>query len=93
MIVDELDIGSSERIETEADELAGRALISDEQWGAWDTKGAFTSIADVLAFARKLEVNPAIVAGRWQKAHRDYRKFSKLLGRGTVRACFEEFFP
>lgn len=89
-IVDELDIGSSEAIETEADELAGKALIPDEQWDAWDVKGTYTGIADILAFARKMEVNPAIVAGRWQKTHRDYRKFSKLLGHGTVRPNFAD---
>lgn len=89
-IVDELDIGSSEAIETEADELAGTALIPDEQWDAWDVKGTYTGIADILAFARKMEVNPAIVAGRWQKTHRDYRKFSKLLGHGTVRPNFTD---
>lgn len=92
-IVDELDIGSSEAIETEADELAGTALIPDEQWDAWDVKGTYTGIADILAFARRMEVNPAIVAGRWQKTHRDYRKFSKLLGHGTVRSCFQDLLP
>lgn len=89
-IVDELDIGSSEAIETAADELAGRALIPDKQWDAWDVKGSYTGIADILAFARTMEVNPAIVAGRWQKTHRDYRKFSKLLGHGTVRLNFTD---
>lgn len=89
-IVDELEIGSSEAIETEADELAGTALIPDELWDAWDIKGTYTGIADILAFARKMEVNPAIVAGRWQKTHRDYRKFSKLLGHGTVRPNFTD---
>ncbi len=92
-IVDELDIGSSEEIETEADELAGRALIPDEHWDAWDVKGTYTGIADILSFARRMEVNPAIVAGRWQKTHRDYRKFSKLLGHGTVRPLFEDLLP
>lgn len=92
-IVDELDIGSSEEIEAEADELAGTALIPDEEWDAWDVNGTYTGIADILPFARRMEVNPAIVAGRWQKTHRDYRKFSKLLGHGTVRPHFEDLLP
>ena len=92
-IVDELDIGSSEEIEKQADELAGTALIPDDQWADWDVKGTYTGVADILAFARKMEVNPAIVAGRWQKTHRDYRKFSKLLGHGTVRPCLEDLLP
>lgn len=92
-IVDELDIGSSETIETEADERARTALIPDEKWTAWDVKGTYTGIADVLAFARRMEVNPAIVAGRWQNTHRDYRKFSKLLGHGTVSPHFQDLLP
>lgn len=89
-IVDDLDIGSSEQIETEADELAGTALIPDDQWNAWDVKGTYTGVADILSFARKMEVHPAIVAGRWQKTHKDYRKFSRFLGHGTVRPCLDE---
>jgi len=76
-----------------ADELAGTAFIPDEQWDARDVKGTYTGIADILDFARRMEINPAIVAGRWQKAHRDYRKFSKLLGHGTVRPCLEDLLP
>jgi HTH-type transcriptional regulator/antitoxin HigA len=30
--------------------------------------------------------HPAIVAGRWQREHNDYRRFSKMLGRGEVGA-------
>ena len=89
-IFDDLDIGSSDEIEKEADRLARTALIPDEIWDTFSRKGKYTSIADIIAFARKVEVNPAIVAGRWQMNNRDYRKFSKLLGHGTVRAHFSE---
>ena len=34
------------QIAEEADELAGTALIPDEQWDAWDVKGTYTGIAD-----------------------------------------------
>lgn len=89
-IFDDLDIGSSDEIENHADRLAGTALIPDEHWEAFDCKGTFMSVADILAFARRMEVHPAIVAGRWQMTHRDYRKFSKLLGHGGVRPNFPE---
>jgi HTH-type transcriptional regulator/antitoxin HigA len=89
-ILDDLDISSSEEFENEADRLARTALIPDDKWAAWDRKGTYTSIADIQSFARQMEVNPAIVAGRWQMTHRDYRKFSKLLGHGTIRPNFPE---
>jgi HTH-type transcriptional regulator/antitoxin HigA len=89
-IFDDLDISSSDEIEEEADRLARTALIPDDQWAVWDRKGKFTSIADIQSFALQMGVNPAIVAGRWQMTHRDYRKFSKLLGHGTVRPNFPE---
>jgi HTH-type transcriptional regulator/antitoxin HigA len=92
-ILDDLDISSSEEIENEADRLARVALIPDEEWDAWSRKGSYASLVDIQLFARQMGVNPAIVAGRWQKAHRDYRKFSKLLGHGTIRPNFPDVVP
>ncbi|MCP3406143.1 hypothetical protein [Bradyrhizobium sp. CCGB01] len=39
--------------------------------------------------AAEAGVHPAIVAGRWQREHADYRRFSKMLGRGEVSAQLE----
>jgi HTH-type transcriptional regulator/antitoxin HigA len=88
-ILDDLDIGSSDEIEKEADRLATMALIPDELWEGFSQKGVYTSVADVIALARLAEVNPAIVAGRWQMTYRDFRKFSTLLGHGAVRPSFQ----
>lgn len=90
-IFDDLDIDSSDEIEKEADRLAQTALIPDDLFETFNHKGKYTSIADVLAFASQLEVNPAIVAGRWQMTNRDFRKFSTMLGHGTVRPNFRYF--
>jgi HTH-type transcriptional regulator/antitoxin HigA len=84
-ILDDLEIGSSEAIEAEADSLAQQALVPEDLWATFHN-GAYTSLNDVLEFARRAEVSPAIIAGRWQKQNRDYRKFSRLLGHGAVRA-------
>jgi len=83
-ILDDLEIGSSEEIEEEADRLAQQALVPEDLWATFNN-GAYTSLIDVLEFAQRAEVNPAIIAGRWQKQNRDFRKFSKLLGHGAVR--------
>jgi HTH-type transcriptional regulator/antitoxin HigA len=85
LILDDLEIASSEAIEEEADRLAQRALVPEDLWATFNN-GAYTSLSDVLEFARRAEVNPAIIAGRWQKQNRDFRKFSRLLGHGSVRA-------
>jgi len=83
VILDDLEIGSTEDIEEEADRMARVALIPDELWSQFN-HGEYTSTAELFAFADRVQVHPAIVAGRWQKQNRDFRKFSKLLGHGTV---------
>lgn len=87
VILDDLEIGSSEEIEKEADYMAGEALIPEESWRQFN-HGGYTSTAELLSFANRVQVHPAIVAGRWQKQNRDFRKFSKLLGHGTIRQMF-----
>jgi HTH-type transcriptional regulator/antitoxin HigA len=90
VIIDDLEISSSAAIEREADRAAEVALIPDECWATFE-HGAYASLADVVELAERAEVHPAIVAGRWQQRNRDFRKFSKLLGHGTIRAQFAEF--
>jgi HTH-type transcriptional regulator/antitoxin HigA len=84
VILDDLEIGSSEEIEKEADYMARVALIPDDNWNQFNS-GGYASTSDLLEFADHVQVHPAIVAGRWQKQNRDFRKFSKLLGHGTIR--------
>lgn len=92
VILDDLEISSSEAIEQNADEMAMVALIPNEVMAAF-RGGVFTSLSDIEDLARRAGVNPAIAAGRWQKEHRDFRKFSKLLGHGTIRRLFRDFEP
>jgi HTH-type transcriptional regulator/antitoxin HigA len=90
LIVDDLEISSVEEFEQEADRLAEEALVPAADWATL-RKGTYIAGADVEALANKAGVNVAIVAGRWQLRNRDFRKFSKLLGHGTVRALFPEY--
>jgi HTH-type transcriptional regulator/antitoxin HigA len=90
MILDDLEIGSMETIEKEADEFAATALVPDELWSKTRI-GKTASLRDVLGLAAQAGVNPAIVAGRWQRTNGDYRKFAKLLGHGSVRVQFKDF--
>jgi HTH-type transcriptional regulator/antitoxin HigA len=82
MILDDLEIRSSEAIEAEADRFAQTALIPDEIWR--EARPDF-ELGDVTWLAQQAMVHPAIVAGRWQRENKDYRKFSKFLGHGDVR--------
>ncbi|MBK8177216.1 MAG: ImmA/IrrE family metallo-endopeptidase [Rhodospirillales bacterium] len=88
LIYDDLELRSSESIELEADSFASSATIPGE---LWDRAGltAFASSAEVRELARRAGVHPAVVAGRWQNTFKNYRKFSTLLGRATVRPQFE----
>lgn len=89
-ILDDLEIGSSDEIEEEADRLAQEGLVPADLWATFKNN-TYTSLADIVAFARHVEVSPAIIAGRWQMQNRDFRKFSKLLGHGSIRLQFPEF--
>jgi len=85
MIFDDLELRSEDGIEAEADGFAQRALIPDELW-----KGihADFGMAEVTRLAKEAKIHPAVVAGRWQREFRDYRRFSKIIGHGEVRSQF-----
>jgi len=69
--------------EREADEAAEEALIPRAEWEAARLTRA-PSYARVTAFAQRLGVHPAIVAGRIRHETKDFRKFAPLLGSGEV---------
>lgn len=91
-IFDDLELKSVEKQEQEADTLAKVALIPDELWAA-AALNKYASTAQILDLARIAEVNAAVVAGRWQRQFRDFRKFSQLLGHGTIKAMFSDVLP
>lgn len=74
--------------ESEADEWAEEALISREQWA---TSGLTSrpSYSRIIAFAQRIGVHPAIVAGRIRHQTRNFRAFAPLLGTGEVRKQLE----
>lgn len=78
--------GASDR-EREADAFASRVLLPAD----FDlpSHGGLAP-QEVVAYARRAGVHPAIVAGRLQHDRGDYTAFSGLLGRGRVRALFPD---
>jgi HTH-type transcriptional regulator/antitoxin HigA len=81
---DDLDLDSEDIREQEADELAQEclipsALLRSVNWSA------YSSNEDITKLAGAAHVDISIVAGRWQRHHADYRKFSRLIERNTLR--------
>ena len=88
LILDDLDLRSSEEIEEEADLFAQDALIPANIWKKYVTPEMSTEELELVA--KKAKVHVAILAGRWQREHSDYRRFAKKLGRGEVRCQFRK---
>lgn len=85
LILDDLDLKGVDEIEDEADRFAQDALISPKLWKKHVAEDLDSD--GVVKIATEAEVHPAVVAGRWQREHQDYRRFAKLLGRGEVRSA------
>ena len=80
---DELDIETDDKIEAEADSLAKNSLIPSRF--AKVCKKKFARTEEIENTSEEAGVHVSVVAGRWQKEHGDYKKFSRLIERNTVR--------
>jgi HTH-type transcriptional regulator/antitoxin HigA len=87
VIMDDLEAGARTETEEEADLLAVDALIPRSEWGEFMGSRRISE-ADVVAFARKQRLHPAIVAGRYRRETGDYTRFGSLLGSRRVRSLF-----
>ena len=81
--VDDIEIQSDDVHEREADTLARESLIpisilSRAKWDRHSTSG------DITAVASRARVHVSVVAGRWQRDHQNYRKFSRLIERDAL---------
>jgi HTH-type transcriptional regulator/antitoxin HigA len=87
-ILDDLEVKSSaeseDDIEHQADVFAQNALLPPSI--SIRLRSAELMPEDIEDMAAEAGVHAAIVAGRWQREHADYRRFSKMLGRGEVSA-------
>ena len=87
-ITDDMSLRGSQEdddIEKEADEFAEKILIP---LGFSLDKQEIVSQKEVISYAVKHNIHPAIVAGRIQYTKNNYRLFSNLVGRGEVRKFF-----
>jgi HTH-type transcriptional regulator / antitoxin HigA len=84
---DDLTADGKDSCEKEADRLASEALIPEKEWKAARlSKSAHST--NIVAFAEKLRISPAIPAGRIRFETDDYTRFKQLIGAGKLRPMF-----
>ena len=83
--VDDMEITSDDVQEQEADTLAQESLIPSSilEQVVWSPDSSFK---DIVAVSARALVPVTVVAGRWQRDHQNYKKFSRLIDRTSVRA-------
>lgn len=86
--IDDLEIRSGDAREVEADDLCRKVLVPDAALKSV-TWGDETSNNDIVAAAARARVHISVVAGRWQREFSNYRRFSRLIERGTIRRVLE----
>jgi HTH-type transcriptional regulator/antitoxin HigA len=86
--LDESDAAQDTR-EEEADQVAGEALIPEDAWMNSAARSLHSADA-VIELATRLQIHPAIVAGRVRHESRRYRVLSGMVGHGQVRNLFTE---
>lgn len=80
--LDGLDVKASSRMEKEADEMAGNALIPAELWASSGARENPTPMA-VYELSQRAEVHMAVAAGRVRSEHNDYGLLSQSVGWGA----------
>jgi HTH-type transcriptional regulator/antitoxin HigA len=77
--------------ETEADDLAQKALIPEDAWEN-DPVRQKATVSNLIALSEKLKIHPAIIAGRIRFENKNYKLLSKYVGNREVRKHFKEAF-
>jgi HTH-type transcriptional regulator/antitoxin HigA len=88
--LDDLDVGpEGDSREEEADQLAGEALIPEEEW-IRSPASRLRSTEAAQDLADRLRIHPAIVAGRIRHHFKSYRVLNQMVGHGRVRGLFTD---
>lgn len=77
-------------VEQEADAFTRNALIPDAEWEIEGPRlHADPNEAAIVALAERLEISPAIIAGRIRWETKNYATLTPLVGNGEVRRLFQ----
>jgi HTH-type transcriptional regulator/antitoxin HigA len=82
------DGNSHEAVELEANTLVEEVTVPQHAFDRAIPDPKKATLGSVIDLAQRFDVSIAIVVGRVQYKSGDFRKFSKLLGHGTVRDLF-----
>jgi len=82
----DIDSASEKEVEQVADNFALNQFISS---GEWEELKHLTTAKEIRSAAKKLAINPAILAGRLRREAQDYGRHRTLVGQGEVRCQFE----
>jgi HTH-type transcriptional regulator / antitoxin HigA len=86
---DDLDVETDDRNELEADDIAGDALVPRREWDRSPAK-VLPSAEAAKLLASKLEIHPAIVAGKMRHVRKNYKILTSMIGLGEIRHLFTE---
>ena len=86
--IDDMEIRSDDVQEREADEFAKSSLIPQHflDQVEWSLQSSYDDLVTVASRAR---VHLAVVAGRWQRDHQNYKKFARYIERDTLTPMFK----
>jgi HTH-type transcriptional regulator/antitoxin HigA len=87
VFIDDMEIRSEDKYEREADLLARESLIPSNildqvNWGP------HTTFEDLTKLATRARVHFSVAAGRWQRDHQNYKRFSRMIERDSIRQLF-----
>lgn len=89
-IIDDLDSDpGSNSIEREADRITQEIIIPRSLWKRSNAYRQRTPEA-VRALAKKIQINPIIIAGRIRHDAKNYLLLSQMVGKGEVRKLFSD---
>jgi HTH-type transcriptional regulator/antitoxin HigA len=83
--IDDMEIRGEDEFEREADALARDSLIPPQIMSEtdWNENIGFDELNTLASRAR---VHISIVAGRWQRDHQNYKRFSRLIERNSIKS-------
>lgn len=85
-IFDDLDVEAGD-IEQEADKQAGEILVPEDKWNTALAR-YLRSKDSIEDFAKKLNIHPAIIAGKIRREAKNYIMLTDMVGQGEVRKHF-----
>lgn len=82
--IDDMEIRGDDEFEREADALARDSLIPPQILSETDWNEN-TSFDELNTLSSRARVHISIVAGRWQRDHQNYKRFSRLIERNSIK--------